>query len=241
MRVLKCLGTGTGATNFITGRPSSAYLLCSSDYEELLIDCGAGVGGVVLGLTGGALPRHVFLSHNHTDHTGDLPVYLALSQSRQLVPTNLYGHRDVLGIVSEHRLHELNAAGRAPNVRWHHGEANLAVEACGLQLELFRTSHSYLCYGFLARDLTSGSPIFGWTADSGFNTALYKCVAKAPIVVAHARLKPSSDHASFADVENFAQQHKDTEFLVSHYGETTYRTPEPNVTLLAEGSEVELG
>lgn len=240
MRSLKCLGTGTGSSNFFTGHPSSAYLLQTAGAENLLMDCGTGVGRALMSATGGALAHHIYVSHNHSDHTGDLPVYVATAQAQGSQPVNLYGHRDVLSIVEIHRLHELRTQGRSLAVTWHAEDGIVRLPECRLELELLRTGHSYLCYGFLARDLVSGDPILGWTADSPFDKGLYAKISEAPVVIAHCRTSQSDDHATFAEVEKFALTRPATQFYLSHY-EAGASAPEAmNVTLLRGGMTLDL-
>jgi len=240
MGTITCLGTGTGSSNFLTGEASSAYLLKNSAAEPLLLDCGAGVGRVVMAENRGKLVRHIYLSHNHSDHTGDLPVYVALAKAQGIAPIALYGHSDVLDIVRTHRLHELKTEARAPDVSLNACADVIDIRECNLHLELLRTRHSYLCFGFLARDLISGNHVLGWTADGPFDVELYDYVAQAPIVIAHARPHPSADHACFAEIEKFAAAHTNTSFYLSHYGHEAAAPDAENLTLLSAGMTLEL-
>ncbi|MEO0752736.1 MAG: MBL fold metallo-hydrolase [Pseudomonadota bacterium] len=242
MLTIKCLGTGKGATNFLTGRPSTAYVLCRDGAPVLLMDCGAGVGRSLMAEVGDDLPRHIYISHNHSDHTGDLPVYMANQHAQTGIPIELYGHADVLSFVAKHRLHELDHAGHpaAQSALWHAADAENCLVAAGLRLRLFKTEHSYLCYGFVAQDARTGAPVLGWSADCRYDLAIYDRITQAPVVILHARAEQSQEHASFDEVDAHAQHHPDTAFYVAHHDISDHVFRAPNVTFLQAGMDITL-
>lgn len=56
-----------------------------------------------------AVPHNIYVSHNHSDHAGDLPVMVAV-ESRRSKP-RLFAHPRVMQRIREHRLHELLSTG----------------------------------------------------------------------------------------------------------------------------------
>ncbi|CAK0811884.1 unnamed protein product [Prorocentrum cordatum] len=75
--VFHCLGAGAGVTHVYHGEPSSAWALEYRGRPLLLADVGAGVTSSALRQLG-QLPSTILVSHNHTDHAGELPVVLAV-------------------------------------------------------------------------------------------------------------------------------------------------------------------
>jgi len=172
---LVCLGVGAGKTMVYDGEPSSAFLMraapagCTGAHpgEEgshrqglLLIDCGLGVVRACL-QHADSVPPLIYVSHNHTDHAGELPVVLAVERtrpggSRRTVVTE----RRVAEVLKERRLHETTAVG-AYDADWivleegqvtpiGHGLAMMPVGPC---------QHTELCFGFVlyADSMDSGS------------------------------------------------------------------------------------
>ena len=59
----------------------------------------------------GSVPDNIYISHNHTDHSAELPVLLAVERQkgRQL---KLFAEAEVMVRLQEHRLHELVSTGK---------------------------------------------------------------------------------------------------------------------------------
>lgn len=240
---LICLGVGTGTSNFLTGSPSSAYAIVSATGTPLmLMDCGSGVGRSAIEQFGSdALPGCIYVSHNHADHSGDLPVYLTFAARKLGVPLTLCGHPDVLAIVREHRLHELDSVGvdRSNDIAWNPGQAG-RIDTDWFSLELVRAAHSYLCYGFVLS--AGGRALLGWSSDCRYEPDIYAALARAPLLLVHARPGGTPDHAAFEEVDAFAAANPATRILVGHYGEPPQqRFRSANVSLLDTGDRVDLG
>jgi ribonuclease BN (tRNA processing enzyme) len=239
---LICLGVGKGSSSVLRGLPSTAFALRVDGRPELLIDCGAGVALSYRRLLGGALPARIYLSHNHHDHAGDLPIVLLSALDLR---ASVLGHPDVLEIVREHRLHDGPEVRRAfqERIEWVAADARgvIALDGLlpGLALELVRSRHSYLCYGFVLR--RDGDDLLGYTADSGFEEGIYARVTRAPVAILDGREQGNADHASFAEIEAFARRVPGCDIRVVHYEETDHRFAESNVRLLREGEVVPLG
>jgi ribonuclease BN (tRNA processing enzyme) len=67
---LLALGVGAGKTAVFDGEPSSSFLLRVDGEPALLLDAGFGATHAAL-QQHRRLPRHVYISHNHSDHAGD--------------------------------------------------------------------------------------------------------------------------------------------------------------------------
>ena len=237
MYSVQCLGVGRGATNFLNGDPSTAYILKKDGTPVLFLDMGAGVGRSAAALLDDNLPKTLYISHNHSDHTGDLPVFIAKHRGQ---PITLLGHKNILSIVREHRLHELPSVGVSPDqdVNYVPGDLSSPIQYEDLEFHMLRSDHAYECYGFVLK--MSDVPILGWTADSCFDTQIYEAVSQAPIAIAHGRDRPSGDHAAFDEIDAFAGTAPNTHFYVAHYGNTESTFSEPNVSLLKIGQEIRL-
>jgi hypothetical protein len=81
---LAVLGAGAGRTAVYDGEPSSSFALCWRGAPVLLLDAGLGaVAAFQRAFPGRPLPALVYCSHNHTDHSGELPVMLAVEAARR--------------------------------------------------------------------------------------------------------------------------------------------------------------
>lgn len=237
MYSIQCLGVGRGATNFLTGEPSTAYVLKQNGIGYLLLDMGAGVGRSALSHLGTQLPNTLYVSHNHSDHTGDLPVFLATKRGQNVT---IIGHENVLSTVREHRLHEMPSVGVDPekDVTWIEGDEGAPILFEDLEFQMFRSQHGYECYGFVLS--YRGDPILGWTADSRFNDEIYRIISQAPIAIVHGRDRPSGDHAALDEIDGFAANTPATQFYVAHYGASEFAFTSPNASLLKVGQTIDL-
>lgn len=103
-------GVGAGATYVYNGEASSTFVLRCNGRPLLLLDCGVGAVRSVMSHVG-SLPDHVYVSHNHTDHAGDLPVMLAIEAKKGHKMT-LLAESNVMSTLATHRLHELQSSGK---------------------------------------------------------------------------------------------------------------------------------
>jgi hypothetical protein len=211
------LGTGKGASAVYDGEPSSAFVVRVGTRPVLLADVGLGAVRQCLTLAG-ALPRAIFVSHNHTDHAGELPVVVIVEAAAGR-PVTIVAAPAVLERLRTHRLAELESTGRRPEqlARWLPAPEGANVDIGeGLSLQTVRGRHSEISYGFLL--LYRGELILGWSADSGFDAALYEALARAPHVVVDARASGTAEHAGFDEVARFVRGRPGLDLWVTHYG-----------------------
>eukprot|EP00929_Paragymnodinium_shiwhaense_P088598 TRINITY_DN4890_c1_g1_i9.p1 TRINITY_DN4890_c1_g1~~TRINITY_DN4890_c1_g1_i9.p1 ORF type:complete len:187 (+),score=23.73 TRINITY_DN4890_c1_g1_i9:80-640(+) len=123
---LVCLGVGVGKSMVYDGQPSSSFLLRTRDryggvqqvagQEEkgqgiLLLDCGLGVTRACLQHVE-AVPPFIYVSHNHTDHAGELPVVLSVERARPGgCKRTVIAEKQVAKVLQERRLYETTPKG----------------------------------------------------------------------------------------------------------------------------------
>lgn len=234
---LVCLGVGKGASYVMKGIPSTSFSICVDGVPFLLVDAGAGIALSCLRHLDGVIPSNIFITHNHMDHTGDLPIMLAALVHSQNRP-KVFGHADVLNLVKEHRMHD-PAVNVDDLAEWVTPNPQGIIDiGKGFFIHPLKTKHSYLCYGFILH--YNHTPILGYSADSPFDVELYEHLAVASIVLIDARDKATYDHPSFDEVEQFAKSVKDCSIWIVHYEQTHFVPNEPNMSLLAEGQIIRL-
>lgn len=224
------LGVGAGTTAVFDGEASSSFAITTSDDNRpmLLADLGLGVVRAYAQHLQTDLPPYIYISHNHTDHAGELPVAAAVARRGAMTPT-LLAHEDVLHRLIQYRLHELVSTGLpvdafvAPHAL-REGHA-YTLPGTPLSLEPVLAQHSERCFGLLVR--WNGQPVMGWTADSGYSSDLYRTLLDfgAPLLLLDARQEGNAEHASIADVEAFAADAaaRGVRVVVTGYGTAAQR------------------
>ncbi len=211
------IGTGTGSTHTFFGEPSSSFAIARSGVCELLVDLGMGVARRVIEQFG-EFPTRVFVTHNHSDHSGELPV-VAITAHAKGRKITVYSAPEVQERLRAHRLHEFAEAGLGPDdlADWRPCPEGSRVEiAPDLTLETHRGRHSEISFGFRLYHLDR--PILAFSGDSGFDATFYSWLAAAPLLILDGRATPSQDHAGFAEIESFARFHPERSIRVTHYG-----------------------
>ncbi|KAF6262498.1 beta-lactamase-like protein [Scenedesmus sp. NREL 46B-D3] len=196
-----CLGVGAGATAVYDpeGGCSSSFLLTVDAVPVLLLDVGLGVVRAAL-TCAGRLPDHVYISHNHTDHAGELPVLLAV-ESQRGAGLSVLAEPSVLNTLLTHRLHELRSTGRQLSDFGSFAACpagQLHELGGGLALLPLKSRHAERCFGLLL--YWQGQPLLGWSADSGYDAALYSALSVAPVLLLDGRPKATSEHAGYAQL-----------------------------------------
>ncbi|MDX2078746.1 MAG: MBL fold metallo-hydrolase [bacterium] len=233
---LVCLGVGKGASYIMKGIPSTAFVIRVDGTPRLLVDAGAGIALSCLKKLN-TIPNKIYISHNHTDHTGDLPVMIGALFGTNGKPS-IFGHNDVLDIVKTYRMHDpMVNVYEVANWITQDDDYTIKVDDDFL-LRLFKTKHSYLCYGFTL--YYRNENILGYSADSPFDDELFRIVTESPIAIIDARDVATYDHPSFRDVEEFANTVPNCNIWLVHYEQTDFVPSQPNVKLLVEGQILNL-
>lgn len=224
---LVCLGVGKGATAVYSNQASSSFALIRQSTKEciLLIDIGLGsIYALQKYLNNPSFkPRQIFVSHNHSDHSGELPVYIANEGLQSIV--RVYCYTGIQSRLRQHRCAELESATTDlfKNVQWimcdeskdeglDSGDPNSK-----LKLRIQRSQHSELCGGFILYE--NDQAILSFSGDSGFNDAFYKFLWTAPTILVDGREKGTYEHAGFDEITNFyTKMGVERRVFVYHYG-----------------------
>ncbi|XP_073247828.1 uncharacterized protein [Porites lutea] len=213
---LYCVGTGTGTTAILHGKPSSSVIISQDGKPILMADVGAGVLNPCrekLVAAENKFPRNVFISHNHMDHSGELPMLFAVESKRRHAACEprlkvLCGP-EVEHKLKVHRLDEMLTMYRPEQVAdWvvckQDGDPTYLDEDRDFFITVYRTLHGEVCYGFLL--YFKNKPILGYCVDSGFQEDVYKFFFQASTVVVDARKEGSQEHASFTEVAEYVKK-----------------------------------
>ncbi|CAF0735300.1 unnamed protein product [Adineta steineri] len=224
---LVCLGVGKGATSVYSNQTSSSFaLLCRTTGEcILLIDIGL---GSIFALQKyvkdfNIKPRQIFVSHNHTDHSGELPVYIANEALKSVV--RIYCYAGIQSRLRQYRCAELDSSTTDlfRNVQWITCDESKDVELDSgdpnsiLKIRVQRSQHSELCAGFVLYE--NNQAILSFSGDSGFNTPFYTFLWNAPTILVDGRETSTYEHASFDEILNFYKTTSiSRQVFVYHYG-----------------------
>lgn len=215
---IKIIGVGGGASKVYDNISSTSWVLLENDVPLVLFDLGLGVIHEYSKYFN-KLPPQVYISHNHSDHSGELPVILAV-ESKKGEPITVISHDIVMKKLMYHRLDELKSTGHPVSyfmkaaILYDNHKINIGKD---LYLEPIKAKHSEDCYGVLIykeEDL-----ILGWSADSGYEESYYNLLWKAPFVILDARLNGNNDHADFEEVKTYINRQKEPKkTLILGYG-----------------------
>jgi ribonuclease BN (tRNA processing enzyme) len=224
---LLCLGVGKGATAVYSNKTSSAFALIRRSTAEciLLIDIGLGAIYALQKYLNNpnVKPQNIFVSHNHTDHSGELPVYIANEALN--IPIRIYCYTGVQCRLRQHRCAELESSTTDlfKNVQWIMCDEAQTVDIDSgdpnskLKLRIQRSQHSELCAGFVLYE--NDDPIVSFSGDSGFNEPFYKFLWTAPTILVDGRATSTYEHASFDEIAEFyVKAGAQRRVFVYHYG-----------------------
>jgi ribonuclease BN (tRNA processing enzyme) len=245
------LGVGKGATSVYANQASSAFALIRRSTGEciLLIDIGLGsIYALQKYLKNpNVKPQNIFVSHNHTDHSGELPVYIANEALN--TPVRIYCYTGVQPRLREHRCAELDSATTDlfKNVQWITCDEAQSVDIDSgdpnskLKLYVQQSQHSELCAGFVLYE--NNDPIVSFSGDSGFNEPFYKFLWTAPTILVDGRATSTYEHASFDEiVDYYLQAGVQRRVFVYHYGLESEKPTftEEDVTAVSPGQGIQL-
>ncbi|GAB6070154.1 hypothetical protein JCM30760_12510 [Thiomicrorhabdus hydrogeniphila] len=199
---LQVLGSGAGASSVYDGLTSSSFMLLHKGTPFCLVDLGLGVGHQVVELYSG-FPKNVIITHNHSDHAGDLPVVLRveLAQGNKM---NVIAEKRVAKRLKQHRIAEhLQQMTADELANWIEPDLKQKVDIdYGFSIEFYPGVHSELSYGFALFDEHNHMRL-SYTADSQFYQPLYENLAKADVFILDARPKTNAWHACFDEIKDW--------------------------------------
>ncbi|CAF2712130.1 unnamed protein product [Rotaria sp. Silwood2] len=248
---LVCLGVGKGATAVYSNQASSSFALLHRSTGEciLLIDIGL---GSIFALqkylkNSNVKPRQIFVSHNHTDHSGELPVYIANEALKSIV--RVYCYIGIQSRLRQNRCAELESSTTDlfHNVQWIMCDESQDVEldsgdsTSKLKIHVQRSQHSELCAGFVLYE--NDQPILSFSGDSGFNAPFYKFLWTAPTILVDGRETSTYEHASFKEITNFYNTTGvQRRVFVYHYGLESEKPtfPVDSISAISPGQGIQL-
>lgn len=248
---LVCLGVGKGATAVYSNQTSSSFALLRRSTGECILLIDIGLGSIF------ALqkyvkdpqvkPRQVFVSHNHTDHSGELPVYIANEALKSMV--HIFCFTGIQPRLRQHRCAELDSATTdlLKNVQWMTcDEGQEAALDSGdassvLKIRVRQSQHSELCAGFVLTE--NDQPILSFSGDSGFNAPFFTFLWTAPTVLVDGRETSTYEHASFDEILAFYKSAgTPRQVFVYHYGleKDKPKFPDGTISAVSPGQTIQL-
>ncbi|MEO1439860.1 MAG: hypothetical protein AAFV33_05610 [Chloroflexota bacterium] len=141
-----CLGVGKGASYVMKGITSTAFTVLIDDAPLFQVDMGGGVARACQQILG-RIPNRIYVSHNHSDHAGDLAVVIHLIDNPCIM-----AHPTVIENIKQHRLHDAPATQQRSieKITWIEPDAADQIQIDALhRLTLTRSQHVYTTYGFV--------------------------------------------------------------------------------------------
>ena len=214
---LLVLGVGAGASHILHNVTSSSFAIMKEGECLLLVDMGLGVTRTVMKHTG-KIPDQVYISHNHLDHSGELPV-TAQIKAKEGNRLRVLSAPEVERRIKDHRLDEIKGSGVDIEtlINWQtlDLEDKNSIDS-SMSIIVKQGQHSEECYGF--KLYYEDQEILAYSADSGYNEAFYEWLSTAPVLILDGRSVSSYDHASFQEIKEFENNLKDKKIYVTHYG-----------------------
>lgn len=208
---LLVLGVAGGAGHVYNGSCSSSFVILKNDQPICLVDLGLGVTRT-LNSYGYTLPDTLIITHNHTDHAGELPVVLRVEAAQERL-LNIVAAAPVSERLQQHRMAEhAELFQPAELANWLTAQVETPIPLTdGLDISFHAAKHSELCYGFVIyRD---GTPLIGYTGDSGYCAELYETVADCRVSIFDARPKGNPWHAGLDEVAPFLTEQT---YIIGH-------------------------
>lgn len=223
---LLVLGVAGGAGHIYDGSCSSSFLILKNNEPIVLVDLGLGVIRA-LKYYGYSLPDTAVITHNHTDHSGELPVVLRVEEAKGRL-LNIVAAASVSERLQKHRMAEHTELYQPSDLaNWISPESEVEIPLLDdLAITFHPTQHSELCYGFVISRLSGikKTPLIGYTGDSGCLPSLYKKISRCMVSVFDARLKGNKWHAAIEEVRPFLTEHS---YIIGH-GIDAQSSPEYN-------------
>ena len=197
---LQVIGSGAGASSIYDGLTSSSFMLLCNGSPFCLIDLGLGVGREVIKAFG-RFPSNIIITHNHSDHAGDLPVVLRVELARNH-RCRVFGHAEVVQRLKQHRVAEhIQQLSADELADWQPALTGQPLAlAHELTIEFYPGVHSEASYGFVIRN-SQQHPLLSYTGDSQLEADLYQAIVEADVFILDARPQANPWHASFDEVK----------------------------------------
>ncbi|MEA1989186.1 MAG: MBL fold metallo-hydrolase [Pseudomonadota bacterium] len=209
---LVVIGSGAGASYIYDGLTSSSFMLLQEGKPFCLIDLGLGVGQQVIQRFG-QFPRNIVITHNHSDHAGDLPVVLRVELAKQnkckVIAAKEVAERLKQYRIAEH-LEQMDAESLADWIGI--AENEKTDMGFGLTIEFYPGVHSELSYGFVVRD-QNGHARLSYTGDSKFEEDLYHKLSEADVFIMDARAEVNKWHANFSEIKGLLTPNR---YIIGH-------------------------
>lgn len=144
--------------------------------DDLLVDCGTGVGDLTLDEM--MAVGHVFLTHSHLDHVAALPLMIDAIASSLTQPVQVYA---LPGTIAALRTHVFNDViwpdfSRLPTpdkpfIRFHELHVGQTLRIAGKTIEVLPAVHTVPAVGYA---ITSGGGCWVFTGDTERNPAFWR-------------------------------------------------------------------
>lgn len=234
---ITCLGVGNGTSHILRGNPSSSFVISKDGKPYLLVDCGLGTARQYQKYIGNQPPKYLYISHNHIDHSGELPVLL-LNYYKNKHKVTVFGHSKVVEMLKSYRLQELSYVGIDLNViaNWKTQDYKSTIElGKGEVLELKKSKHSYPCYGFRLK--INEKIVLGYGGDSGFDKDLYDFISESEVIILDGREVGNAEHASVDEISNYYKTSNKSIYIIHHDSTMEMKTG-AKIIYLEAGSEI---
>ncbi len=213
---LEVLGVAGGAAPIYQGQCSSSLLILRNSQPYCLIDLGLGVTRTLIA-SNRTIPDRLIITHNHTDHAGELPVVLRVEQARgrrlQVIAETGVTRRLQQHRLAEHR-EQLIPEQLADWVSADEGQRIILDQ--DLALRFFAAQHSERCFGFVLYSIDENGddkPVLGYSGDSGLKPSLYRQINQALVTIYDARENGNAWHAGFDQIRPWLSN---TSFILGH-------------------------
>jgi ribonuclease BN (tRNA processing enzyme) len=180
--------------------------------QDILIDCGTGIGDLGIGQM--KQIRHIFITHSHLDHTVSLPLLIDTIFGDVDHSLQVYARAETIDAIKKHIFNwemwpdfsELPNKEN-PSLVFNVLEADEVVEIDGRSFQAVEVNHVVPCFGYVVKSRDGG--IFAFSGDTKTNDTLW------PVLNACEKLDVFIVEAAFEDkLENLAD-------MAGHYCPTT--------------------
>ena len=202
---------------------------------------------------------NVFVTHNHSDHSGELPVVISVEAMKGNT-IRIFSQRLVSKRLRELRCAELFSctalAQLEKHTEWICCDESVRVpldtpckwhKLPRLWIQVLRAQHSELCYGFLLfrTDNQDDQPILAFSGDSGCDHLFFDQLWRAKMLFLDGRKVGTWEHAGFSEIEDFYQRKQllDRTVYVYHYGNPESEKPlfkNKNISAVVPGQIIDL-